>query len=610
MAQLVVSPARKKLFKEHLSFIYGERKASKIFDSIMKIMTLFAEGQEELRIREEKKEKEAFEQNYNLPPSEYGMDADNIMLITYPDQFSSEKMRPLEALCSFMKNNLDEVIRSVHILPFFPYSSDHGFSVIDYKQVDPRLGSWNSIKDISKYYDLMVDGVVNHISKDHNWFKKYCRGDSKYKNYFIEVDPKTDISSVIRPRTSPLLTKINTSKGIKHVWTTFSADQVDLNFAEPAVLLEIIELMLFYYRKGARFIRLDAIGFIWKEIGTSSLHHPKTHKIIQLLRLIFDCVADDLTLITETNVPHKDNISYFGNGENEAKMVYQFALPSLLLHTLYTGEADILSKWIDSLDNNSQHCSFLNFLASHDGIGLNGVKDILDENEISNIIDNVKKRGGLMSEKTNKDGSTSPYELNISLLNALSDNENSEDENIARFICAHAILLSLKGVPAIYIHSLLGSQNFSQGVKETGDNRAINRETFTLEKIQEEIKKEGSLRHAIFRSMCKLLNVRRRNRAFDPLGKQKVFFLDKRVFAVLRYSPWADTPVLALHNVSRDIVELSIDSIAVFSTLDQWHHDILGDEAYPLGRDLRFHTTFGPYQSRWIIPIENLHPND
>lgn len=441
---------------EKIAFVYGEEKADDIYTALNNLMEKYKADR--------------------IPKDKQWVDEKDVMLITYGDNIKEKGKSPLKSLKEFLQNNVKDVINSVHILPFYPYSSDDGFSVIDYRKVNPELGTWEDIQNFSKEFYLMFDGVINHISKESDWFQGYLKGDTKYRRYFIEADPKQDYSSVTRPRALPLLTKFRTSHGEKFLWTTFSDDQIDLNYENEEVLLEIIDILLTYAKLGARYIRLDAIGYLWKKIGTSCIHLDETHTIIQLIRDVLDEVYPGTIIITETNVPHKDNISYFGNGYNEAHMVYQFPLPPLTLYSFLSGNAKYLTKWAQSLEPTSNKTTFFNFLASHDGIGVRPAEGILSEQQIEWLCEKVKEHQGFVSYKDNGDGTQSPYELNINYLDALSHPDDAQELKVKRFIAAQSILFSMIGVPGIYIHSLLGSQNDHEGVKETGRYRSINRE--------------------------------------------------------------------------------------------------------------------------------------
>ncbi len=356
------------------------------------------------------------------------------ILITYGDMVQEEGEAPLWTLVDFLEAHLKDVVSTIHILPFYPYSSDDGFSVIDYQAINPALGDWEAVTQIGESFRLMFDAVINHISAESAWFKGFLRNDPRYRDYFIVVEPGTDLSQVFRPRALPLLTEVvqknDQGENVKRlVWSTFSTDQIDLNFRNPDLLLDILETLLFYVGHGAEFIRLDAVAYLWKEIGTDCLHLSKTHRLIQLMRRVLDRVAPGVALITETNVPHEDNISYFGDGTNEAQMVYNFSLPPLTLHAVHTGNAQKLSQWADTLTLPSENVTFFNFLASHDGIGLMPLKDILSESEIKALAQRVERLGGRVSSKSNGDGSTSPYELNINYLDALGDPQKGGEED-------------------------------------------------------------------------------------------------------------------------------------------------------------------------------------
>ncbi|HMD81668.1 MAG TPA: alpha-amylase family glycosyl hydrolase, partial [Anaerolineales bacterium] len=337
------------------------------------------------------------------------------------------------------------VVKGIHILPFYPWTSDDGFSVVDYRKVDPALGDWKHISAMQSHFRLMFDGVINHISSQSEWFKAFLNDDPRYRDYFVVIEGSPDPSQVVRPRALPLLTSFSTPSGEKRVWTTFSDDQIDLNFQNPEVLLEILDILLMYVERGAAFIRLDAIAYLWKELGTSCIHLPQTHRVIQFLRAALDEVAPHVQMITETNVPHTDNISYFGDGSNEAQLVYNFALPPLTLHSFHTGDAQVLSSWAKTLTLPSNKTTFFNFLASHDGIGLNPARGILSTADIDVLVEKTLEHGGLVSYKHNSDGSQSPYEMNISYFDALSNPHGNESLGlqIDRFIAAQAIMLSL-----------------------------------------------------------------------------------------------------------------------------------------------------------------------
>ncbi len=521
------------------------------------------------------------------------------ILIAYGDMIRQPGSMSLATLEEFLSGHLSEVISGVHVLPFFPSSSDDGFSVIDYRKVDPTLGTWEDVERLARRFDLMVDLVVNHVSAQSKWFVGFIQGDEQYREYFITVDPSIDLSMVVRPRALPLLTPFQTAWGEQHVWTTFSADQIDLNYASPAVLRQMIDVLLFYIARGARFVRLDAIAYLWKEIGTPCIHLPQTHRIVQLFRAVLDMVAPHVKLITETNVPHSENIAYFGDGHNEAHLVYNFALPPLVLHTFLAGNARILSEWVADLRPPSDHATFLNFLASHDGIGLNAAHHILPERDINVLVEQALAHGGLISYKHNPDGSRSPYELNINYFDALTAPDSSEPTSIQvnRFIAAQAIMLAMMGVPGIYFHSLVGSRGWPEGVQRTGHNRAINREKLDYTRLVRDLADPGSLRYQIFRRYLRLLKARRTSPAFAPTGLQKVLDCGKAVFGLARRARMDGETVYCLHNVSPErqtvILPKHIDRAENLLT-----DDFLSDVSM---------IELAPYEVCWLRPVGHLH---
>ena len=494
-----------------------------------------------------------------IKPRDGGLSERDSILITYGDQVQSANEMPLQTLKIFCESYLPGVVNGIHILPFYPWTSDDGFSVVDYRQTDPALGSWDDITSMQNFR-LMFDGVINHISAQSGWFQKFLQDDLRYKDYFIAVEGEPDLSQVVRPRALPLLTSFKAPSGEKKVWTTFSADQIDLNYKNSDVLLEILDILLLYIERGATFIRLDAIAYLWKEPGTTCIHLPETHTVIQFLRAAINEVAPYVQLITETNVPHPDNISYFGDGTNEAQLVYNFALPPLTLHAFHTGDAQILSDWARTLTLPSQKTTFFNFLASHDGIGLNPARGILTNADIDSLVNKVIEHGGLISYKHNADGTQSPYEMNINYFDALSNPNGNEplELQVSRFIAAQSIMLSIIGVPGVYFHSLFGSRGWLEGVRQTGRNRTINREKLQFNELKKQLADENSLRFKVFTKYSELLKTRSTSPAFDPHGTQKIMDLHPSVFAAERTSPDGNARVLCLHNVSQKSVSFSM----------------------------------------------------
>jgi glucosylglycerate phosphorylase len=526
------------------------------------------------------------------PPGDYFSER-NITLITYGDSLRRAGETPLNTLGDFLNERLHGVISTVHILPFYPYSSDDGFSVIDYHAVNPELGSWADIQGISRDYRMMFDAVINHMSAGSAWFKGFLADEPDYAGLFFTESPDTDLSAVTRPRTSPLLTAFQRVNGeTVHVWTTFSADQIDLDYRAPGTLLRVLDVLLFYIEQGASVIRLDAIAFMWKRAGTTSLHLPETHAVIQLLRACLNVVAPHVVLITETNVPHAENITYFGDGTNEAQLVYNFTLPPLLLHTLISGDARKLVAWANTLQTPSDQTAFFNFTASHDGIGVRPVEGILAPDEVAAMIAHVEANGGRVSYKANPDGSRAPYEMNITYVDAVAGIDANEAQHIARFLLSQAVMLSMAGIPAVYIHSLLGSHNDQSGVERLGYPRAINRAKLDVDTVRAELGQASSFRAKVFAGYSHLIKTRMAQPAFHPLGKQRAFAQnDGKIFGLERVAPDRSQSIIALFNMTDSAQTVQVDADGQLS-------DALSGETFSPGT-----IPFAPYQIRWLASL-------
>jgi len=523
-------------------------------------------------------------------------DETDIILITYGNSVISQKARPLETLRWFLNKYINTSVSCIHILPFFPYSSDDGFSVIDYMSVNSELGNWNDIKMIGSKYDLMIDLVINHVSKSHVWFKNYLENKDPGKNFFIQPDPGDDLSSVIRPRSSPLLTSFNAIDGKREVWTTFSDDQVDLNFRNPEVLVEMLKILVFYINQGARILRLDAIAFLWKQPGTSCLHLPETHEIVKLIRTVGSLINPNIIILTETNVPHHENISYFGNGD-EAQLVYQFSLPPFLLYTLYTGNANYLNSWLTSLADPPEGCTFLNFTASHDGIGVRPLEGLLSKNELDMLFKGMLKFGGRLSYRKNKDGTESVYEINIAYFDALKGtSEGEDDKQIARFLCSQLIMLSLKGIPAVYIHSMLATPNDYEGMKLTGRFRSINRKKYLDTEI-ESLLSENTVNRYVFNELKRIIDIRKKQPAFHPDSAQQVIKTGDHFVSFRRKNQTINEEIICISNITNKEQELFYP----YDNSENLYIDLLSEQK-PISLNQKI--TLKPYQSVWLKPYQ------
>ena len=522
----------------------------------------------------------------------------DIIMITYGDSVCASGEKPLVTLNRFLAY-LQETITGVHILPFCPYSSDDGFAVIDYMQVNPELGDWHDIEVIAERFDLMADLVLNHISSESMWFKQFQQGIKPGCDYFIEVDPQEDLSEVVRPRSSPLLVKVDTGQGVKYVWATFSADQIDLNFANPDVLIEVIKIILFYIKKGAKYIRLDAVGYLWKSLGTSCIHLPQTHALIKLFREIAQFLNPEIALITETNVPNRENLSYFGN-RDEAHLIYNFSLPPLVINALLQGKSDHLKTWMMSMPPAPMGCAYFNFTASHDGIGLRPAEGLLSEDEYHTMLKMMQQFGGKISMRQKPEGE-SPYEINISLFDALKGTAKGEDEwQIERFLCSQTIMMAVEGIPAFYIHSFLATPNDYAGVAATERNRSINRHKWNYHELAEKLNNPSSNQAIVLKELARRIQIRRRQPAFHPNATQYTLHpLNKALFAFWRQSIERDQSIFCINNLSDRVQELLLTDINLIC-IDPWC-DLLSGQVI---EDINDRFILQSYQCAWITNHE------
>ncbi|MBD3238421.1 MAG: sugar phosphorylase [Candidatus Moranbacteria bacterium] len=488
------------------------------------------------------------------------------IFITYADLILKQNQKHFQALDRFANQYLKNKFDTIHILPFYPYSSDRGFSVLDYEKVNPSAGDWTHVKKLGKNFKLMFDFVLNHMSAQGKWFKMFLDQKPGFENFFIHFKTKNaiskkDLSKILRPRVSPLLTKFKAKKRDIYVWTTFSADQVDFDYREPNVLLQMTKVMLLYLEKGLDFVRLDATTYVYKQLGTNCAHRPEAHAIVKYFRVLFDIIKPNATIVNETNVPHHDNISYFGNGYDEAQMVYNFPLPPLTMHTFIKGDCTKLANWAKTLSKPSPVTAYFNFLDSHDGFGVLPAKGILTDQEIKNLVKETLIRGGLVNYRTESDGSQVPYELNITLYSFLNpqNSKDTEEIKIKKHLAARALALSLRGVPGVYFHGLIGSTNDKPHALETGINRDINRENLKQEDLQDVLENKKSRRSRIFNTFLKILTIRSKEIAFHPAGGQKIILQNKAVFSLIRTSPDKKQKILCLINITNKAQTIKID---------------------------------------------------
>lgn len=519
----------------------------------------------------------------------------DIILITYGDSIISQKQPPLKTLKTFLDTYLKSTINSVHILPFFPYSSDDGFSVIDYSSVNESLGTWQDITQISEQYQLMSDLVINHCSSRSAWFDNFIKGEGVGHDFFFTAHPDDDLSEVVRPRTSPLLKEVETGQGKKFVWCTFSHDQVDFDFRNPEVLKTFASIIRQYLDNGVKIFRFDAIAFLWKVVGSKSINLPQTHEVVRLLRTLIEAAEPHAIIITETNIPNTQNLTYFGNA-NEAHGIYNFSLPPLLLNTLLTGNCLYLKRWLMSMPPAQDGTLYFNFIASHDGIGLRPAEGLLSDAELDSLIHTVENFGGKISWRSTENGEQKAYEMNIALYDALQGTVDGKDQwNFERFICAHAIMFGLEGIPGIYIHSMLGTQNDTKKLANTHHNRSINRHRWQEDILELALANKNLHHHKVLSTLKTLLDIRIKQPAFHPNATQFTLHLGLQLFGFWRQSLNRKQSIFCVSNISNQPVVLPLSELNLIIT-KSWYELISQREITELSQEM----TLAPYQTVWI----------
>ena len=494
------------------------------------------------------------------------------IVICYGDSvFNNKHQYQIKGFQNFYQKKLKNYFNTVHFLPFYPSSSDSGFAVKDHYKIDSKIGKWSDISNFAKKNDVMADIVINHSSARGLWFRNFLREKKPGKDYFLTINSKFNASKVIRPRDHELLKKINIFKKTEYLWRTFSPDQLDLNFKNPAVLLRFIKIMINLVNHGVTIFRLDAIAYLWKESGTKCVNLKQTHEIIKLFRLICSFLNVKTILVTETNLPEKENLSYFGK-KDEANWIYNFSLAPLLIHAFLFENSSYLTKWSKKLPSTKPGNNYLNFIASHDGIGMRPAEGILSKKTIKNLLNRLKKNGSKFSYRKIKNKSKKVYEANITVFNALKKSDFDKDGKFyfERYISAHAIMISFEGVPAIYFNSLFGTSNDEAKYIITGNNRDINRYRWNENIILNHLKNSKSKQSIFYKNLTNLLSIKMRQKAFHPNASRTTLNMGSKIFCFKRTSIDKKQSIICISNLSskNQIIKLNKNIINYRNLID------------------------------------------
>tara|TARA_B100001121_G_scaffold156261_1_gene136621 strand:+ start:2675 stop:4387 length:1713 start_codon:yes stop_codon:yes gene_type:complete len=498
--------------------------------------------------------------NKNRKKEDLKINESTSLVICYGNSVTDGNKKSLKVFNKFymkyLKNNFD----SVHFLPFYPSSSDSGFAVKDHYKIEPRLGSWKDVKLISKNCNLMADLVINHSSARGLWFSNFLKNKSPGKDYFFTVDKNFNSKKVIRPREHELLKKIKLSNKTKYLWRTFSPDQIDLNFKNPKVLIRFIKIIFNLINNGVRIFRLDAIAYLWKENGNTCINHTNTHNIIKFIRLVCNLLKTECIIITETNLPEKENLSYFGNND-EANWIYNFSLAPILVYSLLFEDSNKITKWSKNFPIAKLNNNYLNFIASHDGIGMRPIEGILSTNTQKKFLSRLKKNGGEFSYRKVQGVKKKVYEANITLFNAFkySDFDKSGIFGFERYMAAHTIMISFDGIPAIYFNSMFGNSNDNSKYIISGNKRDLNRYRWNKDKIEDHLKDQNSKQNKYYKNMSNILAIRSKQKAFHPNAIRKTLKLGSNFFGIKRVSTDNKQSIYCITNMTSKLQLLKVN---------------------------------------------------
>ncbi|ABV50542.1 Glycoside hydrolase family 13 [Prochlorococcus marinus str. MIT 9215] len=550
-----------------------------ISNQLLQILSDFSEKS----AYEEKRDKERWNESHSV-------------LITYADSIYKNGEATLTTLNELLSKHFGSLSKVVHILPFLKSTSDGGFAVSSYDSLEEKFGSWDDLKSISKNHDLMADLVLNHVSSSHPWVQQFIKYQEPGISNVFSPKQNLDWSNVVRPRSSSLFSQINTEDGPKQVWTTFGPDQIDLNWHNPKMTIEFLHLIINYLSNGIKWLRLDAVGFIWKESGTTCLHLPKAHSIVKLLRVLLNNLLDEGVLITETNVPQKENLSYL-IPDDEAHMAYNFPLPPLLLEAIITSRADILNSWIFDWPILPEDTTLFNFTASHDGVGLRALEGLMNEQRIKDLLINCEKRGGLVSHRRLSNGDDKPYELNISWWSAMEDSSRDAKRfQYERFILSQLLVMALKGVPAFYLPALLASENDIKSFSMTGQRRDLNREKFKLENLLAVLNNPESNANKNLKYLRNAMDVRSTLKQFHPCSQMKCLSKGRSDIVVIKRGKGLES-VFAIHNMTENKINYQLNDNDLPKIIDNDFnaHDFLTSTKYNCKN-----ISLAPFQVIWL----------
>ena len=526
-------------------------------------------------------------EDHDVPIGSPRWKGDDAVLITYANTVADDAAFGLQSLRGLVNRHLEPFARVIHVLPFLKSTSDGGFAVSSYQKIEQQYGDWSDLSALAEGRRLMADLVLNHVSASHPWVQQFLRNEQPGESCVLEASPDPCWNDVVRPRSSALFTQLSGPNGRRQVWTTFGPDQVDLDWHHPQVLIGFIELLNRLLGHGVRWIRLDAVGFVWKEPNTSCIHLPQAHRLVQVLRYLLDRHGPDGVVVTETNVPEQENLSYLRNGQ-EAHLAYNFPLPPLLLEAAMSGRADLLNGWLTRWPQLPNQTGLLNFTACHDGVGLRPLEGLMADQRVLQLLVGCERRGGLISHRRLNNGEEVPYEINISWWSAMADGGIDPTYlQRERFLLTQLMIMALPGVPAFYLPALLAAPNDLTRFRRTGHRRDLNRPQFTAQALERRLADPDADVSALLPVLKRALAERAVHLALHPDAPMQVLSADRLDRVILQRSYGGET-LVAVHNITASRLSLRLGRLG-------------GDVNQPWADCLSGHV-FAPHQLHSLEP--------
>lgn len=423
------------------------------------------------------------------------------MLITYADSLG----RNLKELNEVLDKHLRGIVGGVHLLPFYPSSGDRGFAPMDYTKVDPAFGDWSDVETMSKDYYMMFDFMINHISRQSPYFQDFLEKKDaseyadlfiRYKDFWPNGEPTQEDVDLIykrKPR-APYVEVAFKDGSLEKVWCTFDEQQIDLDVTTATTQKFITDNLTFLAEKGASIIRLDAFAYANKKIGTNCFFVEPD--IWEMLNQSEQTVAPyGVTVLPEIHEHYSIQLKI----AEQDYYVYDFALPMLVLHALFSGKVNRLVHWLEICPRKQ-----FTTLDTHDGIGVVDVKDLLSDEEAEMTRESLYSQGANVKKiySTEAYNNLDIYQINCTYYSALGNDDQA-------YLLARAIQCFAPGIPQIYYVGLLAGVNDIELLEKTKEGRNINRHYYTQDEVDAEVKRP------VVQKLFNILKFRNSNPAFD-----------------------------------------------------------------------------------------------